>query len=265
MLYYKNGKLFRFFEKERYSINKIPTWDEIDFVFEDFNLKELENKIKDKNQTVPENIWKKLINVFKYQDNQKEIETLRDPAIKMQPKIKEYMDKKEILTFEEFEYKDGKTLLEETKNINVESYSSMYEYFKRGDHIGTCMNTSRLMGVIFKDPLFYKGYADFLTGTKNCSDGIHAWIETKINNKDYVVDTSMMLLIPTKLKEELGYRSPQKPYTVEDITSYGDNCDTFYTHYEEMTKYTTKDKFSYVSYDENYRKIKKEKDFEIEL
>ena len=265
MLYYKNGKLFRFFEKERYNISKIPTWDEIDFIFEDLELKDLESKIKDKSQIVPENVWKKIINVFKYKDTKKDIDTLREPAIKLQPKIKEYMDKKEILTFEEFEYKNGKTLLEETKDINVESYSSMYEYFKRGDHIGTCMNTSRLMGVIFKNPLFYKGYADFLTGTKNCSDGIHAWIETEINNKNYVVDTSMMLLIPSNLKEELGYRSPQKPYTVDDIISYGDNCDTFYNHYMEMPKYPTKDKFSFMSYNENIKEIKKEKDFEIEI
>lgn len=265
MLYYKNWKLYNFFEKERYNANKIPTWDKIDFIFEDLELKDLKNKIKNKNETVPENIWKKIIKIFKYQNLEGKIDNLREPAINLQPKIKEYMDKKEIKTFEEFEYRNGKTLLEELKDINVCSYSNMYEYFQRGEHIGTCMNTSRLMGVIFKNPLFYKGYADCLIGTKNCLNGIHAWIETEINNKNYVVDTSMMLVIPADLKEELGYKSPTNPYTVEDIISYGDSCDTFYSHYKELIDYPTKDKFSYTSYNENIREIKKEKDFEIEL
>lgn len=265
MLYYTKKEQYVFFEQKRYNQDKIPTWKEIDFIFEEKSLKDIGEKVKDKEVKIPYEIWKKLIKIFKYNENGKKFYNLRQEAIKKQPKIQEYLENGEIKTFEEFKYKKDKSIVEGLKDINVETYSSMYEFFQRGANIGNCGRTSRLMGIMFDEPLFYTGKAEFLKGTLNCEDGTHAWIETRINNEKYVIDTSTMLVIPVELKEKIGYSNTKEPSTIKDIIEYWPERDMYFNHYKELSKYPTKDKFSYESYNENIRMLDKEKQMEIEL
>ena len=260
MLNYKVAGEYQFFERKRFNKDNIPTWKDVSFLFKNEALKHIESKItdKDKEQKIPVNIWEKMIKIFKYKLTDKEITNLRKETIEKQPKIKEYMENGEIKTFEEFEY-NGKTLLERTKDINVESYSSMYELFQRGHHIGNCGHTSRFIGIMFENPLFHTGKADCLQGTKNSEDGGHAWIETEIDKQKYIIDTSMLLVIPKKLKEEIGYVDIKKAYTKKD---YIDENDTYFNHYEILSQYPTTDKFSYHSYTENIRNLEKLKGME---
>ena len=262
MLNYKVAGEYQFFERKRYNKDNIPTWKDVEFLFKNEEFKHIGSKITEieKEQTIPVNVWEKMIKIFQYRPSNKEMPNLREEAIKRQPKIKEYMENGEIKTFEEFEY-NGKSLLERTKDINVESYSSMYELFERGHHIGNCGHTSRFMGIMFENPLFHTGKAECLKGTKNSEDGGHAWIETEIDKQKYIIDTSMLLVIPEKLKEEIGYEDTKKAYTKKEYIDENDVC---FNHYEIMAKYPTTDKFSYHSYTENIRNLEKLKGMERE-
>lgn len=263
MLYYKQPSEYIFFEQKRYDINNIPKWKDIEFVFSNEEFKSLKRNIPNMKEEIPEPLWNKMKKILMYNEKNKPIDNLREFAIKNQPKLYEYLQSGDIKKFEDFEYRNGKTILEMSKEINIESYSSMYEFFQRGEHIGNCGRTSKFMGIIFNSPMFHVGVAKFLNGTMNCTDGSHAWIETEINGKKYIVDTSMLLMIPTKLKEEIGYKTTKSPSKVEDIINYGPESDMYFNHYKELSKYSTKNKFSYTSYNENLKKLVKVKNNEI--
>ncbi len=256
MLFYKNYKEMNFFEKQRFNLENRPTWEDIEFMLEEKPIKEMNFKINNKKEIIPLNIWKILIKLFQYKEN-KPIENLRKEAIKQNPEIEKYIETGVIKEFETFEYKDGKTLLEALKDVNIESYSNLYEMFSRGEHIGFCGPTSRFIGVMFKDPEFHEGKLDCIKGTKNSEDGGHAWTEAEIKGKKYIIDTSTMLVIPIELKEKVGYTDEKKPYNTYILINTGSNSDKYYNHYEELTKISTKDKFSYVSYRENIRELEK--------
>ena len=213
-------------------------------------------KINNMDEKVPLNIWKILIKLFQYKEIDK-MQDLRKEAISKNPDIKKYIESGDIKGFETFEYKPGQTLLEATKNVNVESYSNLYEVFNRGEHIGNCGPTSRLIGIMFDEPEFHVGKLPCIRGTKNSEDGVHAWAEAKINGKEYIIDTSTMLVIPIELKEKIGYVDTKKPYSVYYLVNTGSLADKYYNHYEELSKISTKDKFSYASYRENIRKLQK--------
>lgn len=261
MLYYKTQEQYEFFEHKRYNLENIPTWNDIDFLLKEKELRNIKEKIKNKNEKIPPKIWETLIKIFQYRGTSKEIKNLRDYASKKMPDIDKYIANGDIKTFEDFEYKDGKSLLQKTKDINIESYSNMYEFFERGEHIGNCGRTSRFMGILFENPQFHTGKMSALTGTKNCDNGIHAWIETKINNKTYIIDTSMMIVIPLELKEKIGYEDTKRTYGKDELVLY----DMYFNHYEELPKYPVKDKFSYTSYTENIKKLEKIQEIGKEL
>lgn len=262
MLHYRKQKEYEFFECKRYDLEKVPTWEEIDFLLENKGLKGIKEKINNPKEEIPKEIWKKIINIFQYKDTDTEIQNLKDYVINKNPSLKKYIGEGIIKTFKEFEYKEGKNLVEISKEINIESYSSMYEFFKRGEHIGNCGRTSKFIGVAFDSPQYHTGRLMSLAGTKNCNAGGHAWLETKINNKDYIIDTSMMLVIPLELKEKIGYKDGSEACTVEYIINYAYQNDMYFNHYKELPKYSTKNKFSYVSYTENIKKLEKVQDIE---
>lgn len=254
MLYYTNPKEYEFFELNRYNNENIPTWNDIEFLIKRKELENIRKLIQNKKEQIPERVWNKIVNLFQFKDNKNEIKTLRDMVISKNPDIAQFMQNGEIKSFEQAMY-NGKSLLESTKNINIETYSSMYEFFKRGEHIGNCGRTSRFMGVMFENPEFHTGKNLALLGTKNCHNGVHAWLETNINGEKCLVDTSMMLVIPTYLKEKCGYEDTQRPYFKDELMPE----DMYFNHYEELTKRSTKGKLSYASYRENIMKIEKQK------
>ena len=256
MLFYKNYDEEKFFEKKRFNLENIPTWNDIGFLLKEKPIKEMNFKIKDMNEKVPLNLWKIIIKMFQYKETDK-MQDLRKEAISKNPDIAQYIESGEIKGFETFEYKPGQTLLEATRDVNVESYSSLYELFNRGEHIGNCGPTSRLIGVMFDEPEFHVGKLPCIRGTKNSEDGVHAWAEAKINGKKYIIDTSTMLVIPVELKEKVGYVDTKRPYNVYVLVNAGSMSDKYYNHYEMLTKISTKDKLSYASYKENIRELGK--------
>ena len=256
MLFYKNYAEENFFEKHRFTLENIPTWEQIEFILKEKPIKEMNFKVNNKKEKVPLNIWKILIKLFEYKQKGF-VPNLRKEAISKNSEIAKYIESGEIKGFETFEYKDGKTLLEALKDVNVESYSSLYEYFERGEHIGFCGPTSRLIGVMFKDPEFHAGKLDCIKGTKNSEDGVHAWTEALINGKKYVIDTSTMLVIPLELKEKIGYVDEKRPYTKDDLINMSSIGDKYFNHYEELSRYSTRDKFSYMSYTENIKELER--------
>ena len=252
MLYYTNPKEYEFFELNRYGNKEIPSWNDVDFLINREELESVRKLIKNRDEKIPKSVWNKIATVFQFKDDGKKIETLRSIAINKNPDIYKFMQNGEIKSFDMFEY-SGKSLLEGTKNINIETYSSMYEFFKRGEHIGNCGRTSRFMGVMFENPEFHTGKNIALLGTKNCHNGVHAWLETYINGEKYLVDTSMMLVIPERLKEKCKYEDTKRPYFKDELMP----DDMYFNHYEELRKYPTNGKFSYASYKENIMKLEK--------
>ncbi|MBQ9298492.1 MAG: hypothetical protein IJ223_05660 [Clostridia bacterium] len=257
MIYYLSRKNdYDFFENQRFTLENVPTWEDLDFLLAEKSIQDINFKISDKKAKVPLNIWKILIKLLQYKQKGP-IPNLRKEAISKNPDIAKYIESGDIKGFEDFEYKNGKTLLEATKDVNVESYSNMYELFCRGDHIGYCQPTSRLIGVMFENPQFHSGNLPCIAGTKNSEDGNHAWVETEINGKEYIVDTSTMLVIPKELKEKVGYIDGKKPYSKDYLINDYRTADKYYDHYEIRSKISTKDKFSYVTYRENIKKLEK--------
>lgn len=263
MLNYLDTAEYKFFEEKRFDDENLPTWEDVKFIFKKGNFKNIESRISDKKATIPKDIWGILKKMFYYKDNSENIPNLREEAIKNEPKIGKYIEEGTIVPFEKFEYKDGKTLLEATKDINVSSFSSMYEYFKRGEHIGTCGLTAGLMGIMFENTTYIRhGNAKPVIGTKNSPNGSHAWIEADINGNRKIIDTSLLVVIPFELKEELGYETHEL-LNLKGLLNCHDNYDEIlYDHYEVLSKYSTKNKASYFNYKEYIKELEKENDFE---
>ena len=258
MKFFKNGNCENFFEYKRFNETDLPTLGDVSDLIKDIcNKKVVRNA--ERKLTVAE--WN-LIKKFVFFDDSKinEIPSCRNSAYKNIPAFLEYVKNNEILGFENFMYNNNETLLDATKKINVETYSSLYEYFAKGEHIGRCGEASKLIGIMFEKPKFVvKGNSSLLKGTENSADGQHSWIETTINGKEYIVDTSLMVVIPKEFGSELGYQKI-KEADLKEILEYYDKEEICYNHYNISSKYTTENKASYNTYLENLKQIKKEKE-----
>lgn len=262
---YTNLDEYEFFEKKRFEDNELPRWKDIDFIFKEEVFKKIKNRISDKEAIVPKEIWEILKKILYYKEADiASIPNLRKEAINNVPSMKSYIENGEIIPFEKFEFKEGKTLLEATKDVNVSGYSSLYEYFARGKHIGSCGFTSKLMGIMFKDVNFIRsGQALSVIGTensigKNGLQGSHAWVEAKINGKSNIIDTSLMLVIPVELKEKMGYRNLRPPMNLDELLQYDDPDEKYYEHYKILSKYSTKAKASDETYKQYIRERKRD-------
>lgn len=120
------------------------------------------------------------------------------------------------------------------------------------------------MGIMFKNPKFIRyGQAIPIEGTansigRNGLQGCHAWIEVNINGKNKIIDTSLMLVIPTELKEKIGYKNIKAPMSLNELLEYDDREEIYYEHYNVLSKYSTKNKASFAKYNECLREIKKD-------
>lgn len=262
MYYYQTSAQEEFFERKRFNDENLPTWKDIEFIENSKIYKELEIIPGEKNEKVSLEEWNKLKTYLYFDEKKARIETLRRPAIMKEHLILYYIEENEIIPFEKFELEEEKengekkTLLEKTRDINISTYSSMFEFFARGDHIGNCGRTAKFFGTIFRTPEFHtKGNAPFLAGTKNSENGNHAWLEARVGRFKYIFDTSMLLAIPIKLKNELGYSDDRKPMSLDEMIEYDDSDDMFWNHYNESINYLTKDKASYVTYLEKVKEL----------
>ena len=86
---------------------------------------------------------------------------------------------------------------------NAKTLGDIYE---KGFNIGHCGLTSRYVARKFEEANLYYGKSQLLVGTKNSPNGEHAW--TTIEG--FLVDTTLMLLIPVSEALKLGYQPEKK-------------------------------------------------------
>lgn len=82
-----------------------------------------------------------------------------------------------------------------------ENANTLEEIYEKGYNIGHCGLTSRYIARKFEEANMYCGKARLLVGTKNSPNGEHAW--TTIEG--FLVDSTLMLLIPVSEAVQLGY------------------------------------------------------------
>ena len=260
LYYYPNHAEYKFFEEQRFNENNLPKYEDIEFMSKYIDF----IKVTDENrkEKISLEIYNKLKPII-YYDNTKnsKIPTLREEAIKNQPLIEKYIENGEIVPFEKFNYTSNTSLLEATKKLNVENFSSLYEYLVRGEHIGNCGQTARLFYLLYNNnptiKLNDRAKALPLVGTKNSENGGHVWLEVATNGGDYILDSSLLLAIPVELKKELGYTDGYIEDRDEVIDSnYNDSM--VYLHMLLNKKYETNDKASYMQYKEYIKNLVKE-------
>ena len=81
------------------------------------------------------------------------------------------------------------------------------DMFILGYNIGNCSGTSRQLSYSYNDVDIVSGILPMLKGTRNAEkEGGHVWLE----NDNYIIDTSLMLVIDKSLKDKLGYIEEQR-------------------------------------------------------
>ena len=98
-----------------------------------------------------------------------------------------------------------------------------------GFNIGNCLLTSYYVSLYFENSKICTGKAKLLVGTKNSKNGDHVWIE----NEDYIIDTTLMLMIPKVNELSFLYH---KEYDLSYIKLPNDDI-SFQHDYYEMTNF----------------------------
>ena len=125
-------------------------------------------------------------------------------------------------------YKNGKIfgfpneLWDKIKSQNIRRINSFEDVFKDGTNIGYCTVASKQLSYSFNSCFLCGGILPLLKGTKNCLDGSHTWIQYN----DYIIDTTLMLIIHLKYAEKIGYIEENK---------YNPNNDPIYLSAKEFT------------------------------
>ena len=94
-------------------------------------------------------------------------------------------------------------LLDENLEENARTLKEIYE---KGFNIGHCGLTSRYISRKFDEAKMYYGRAKLLEGTKDSPNGEHSWTIIE----EFVVDSTLMLLIPVSEAVKLGYLAEKK-------------------------------------------------------
>lgn len=90
---------------------------------------------------------------------------------------------------------------------NIDGVDDFYDMFYKGYNIGNCVNMTIELSYSYNDVDIVSGTMAFLKGTLNAEkEGGHAWLE----DKDTIIDTSLMLVIDKSLKKEFGYFEEQR-------------------------------------------------------
>ena len=83
-------------------------------------------------------------------------------------------------------------------------HCSLYDYFKRGDNIGFCLEACEYLSEMFDEYEIYKGILPAIKGTERSLNGEHAWLISD----GIIYDSSLLLAIDESLSKYLGY-NPQ--------------------------------------------------------
>lgn len=125
----------------------------------------------------------------------------------------------------DFNMKNGKVRFFDDNEFNkikkqnfmspIPQMSEFIDMFALGYNIGNCAGTARQLSYSYNDVDIVSGILPLLKGTLNAEkEGGHVWLE----NKGYIIDTSLMLVIDLSLKENFGYIEEQR-LTALQLTS----------------------------------------------
>lgn len=93
-----------------------------------------------------------------------------------------------------------------TQNIRVAGINSFLDVLKDGYNQGYCTVASKQVSYSLNNCYICGGTLPILSGTINCPDGSHTWIE----QDDWIIDTTLMLFIKAKVKNKFGYNEENR-------------------------------------------------------
>ncbi len=204
------------------------SWEEISFISDEvlysIGLKRKEDGILSAVEK------EKLEQVISYNPKASKIRHLRKEATnglndsEKSACLKENLLNGTIIPLEKIKDDNGDSFIKRLKKINLEGYSSFYEYFATGSNIGMCGYTSRKIAVCYSDIFSniecHSGILKIIAGTGESKKGAHKWIEVDFQGKRYIIDTSTMLMIPIELKNKIGYIDENKSYKFKDYIEF---------------------------------------------
>ena len=88
-----------------------------------------------------------------------------------------------------------------SQNIRAPVVNKFCEVFKDGYNQGYCTVCSKQVSYSFNNCYLCGGNLPILIGTTNCPNGDHSWIE----KDNYIIDTTLMLIIDKTYADNLGY------------------------------------------------------------
>ncbi len=89
----------------------------------------------------------------------------------------------------------------------IPNVNSFYDIFKLGYNIGDCVGVSRQLSYSYDGVDIVSGRLPILIGTRNAEiEGGHCWLE----NENYIIDTSLLLIIDKSYGKEVGYIEEQR-------------------------------------------------------
>ncbi len=108
------------------------------------------------------------------------------------------------------------------QNLRSPGVNSFVDVFSSGANQGYCTVCAKQVSYSLDTCFLCGGVLPILKGTVNCPDGSHTWIE--YGNK--IIDTTLMLIIDTSLKDMVGYIEENR---------YNPNYDQVYSAAKEFT------------------------------
>ena len=112
------------------------------------------------------------------------------------------------------------------QNLRSPSVNSFVDVFAEGYNQGYCTVCAKQVSYSLDTCYLCGGVLPLIKGTINCPDGNHTWIEYQ----DKIIDTTLMLIIDSSYKNELGYIEENR---------YNPNYDQIYSATKEFTNDTT--------------------------
>ena len=136
------------------------------------------------------------------------------------PKFKKIIDEGlENKTIRFFDREEWDKVVSQNFSSPIEEMKTFMDLFVLGYNIGNCVGTSRQLSYSYDDVDIVSGILPLLKGTLNAEkEGGHCWLETRYK----IIDTTLMLIIDKKLKQEIGYIEEQR------ITAYDLRMDRNY-------------------------------------
>ena len=107
-------------------------------------------------------------------------------------------------------------------NQNIRGIDNFESVFRDGANIGYCTVAAKQLSYSLDNPYICGGTVKYLVNTPKSPDGSHTWIL----NDNYIIDTTLMLIIDKSYMNKLGYVEENK---------YNPNIDPIYNAAKDFT------------------------------